>query len=126
MKKIVGVLVLSLSIAGCAQLKEAFTPQTNPLNTTNLYEGELVFDGSVKTFNTLKGLCVRRVLPPVCRAYVLKGQNIIRNANAADKAAQQFVVANPTLDATNVIQAFNGLVTDFKTNLDNLSATKAQ
>lgn len=126
MKKILIIATVAFGLGGCAQLQKVLTPQPNPLNTTNLYEGELVFDGSVKTFNTLKGLCVRRVLPAVCRTYVFKGQNIIRNAYAADTAAQRFVAANPTLDATNVIQAFTGLVTDFKTNLDNLSATKGQ
>lgn len=121
MRRVVLALVLTLSAcSGFNPLKAV----TNPISNTSLYEAELVFDGSVKTFNELKGLCVKRVLPPVCRTYVKKGQNIIANANAADKAAQNFVKNNPTLDATNVIQAFTGLVSDFKTNLDALSATK--
>ena len=80
----------------------------------------------MKTFNTLKGMCARRVLPPVCRTYVNNGRDIIINANAADKAAQRFVDNNPTLDATNVVQAFTGLVNDFQNNLTGLSALRAK
>lgn len=109
MKKILTALVVSLSLAGCAQLQQALTPRPNPLTATNLYEAELVFDGSVKTFNALKGLCARRALPPVCRTYVLKGQGIIPNAYATDLTARQFIADYPTVDATTVIQAFTGL-----------------
>ena len=118
----IATLFLALSLSACA-----FNPLqsfTNPVRGTNLYEAELVFDGAVKTFNELKGLCAKRTLPPTCRTYVVKGQKIIANAYAADKAAQNFVKNNPTLDATNVIQAFTGLVSDFKNNVAALSATK--
>lgn len=113
--------VLALGVSGCV---DPFAKVTNPLSTTNLYEGELVFDATLKTFIELKGLCAKRVLPPACRTYVKKGQKLIANAYAADKAARNFVLNNPSLDATNVVQAFNGIVTDFKTTTANLSATK--
>ncbi len=125
MKKIIAILALTLTIAGCAELQKALTPRPNPLTATNLYEAELVFDGSVKTFNALKGLCARRALPPACRTYVNKGIVIIANADAADKTAQKFVKDNPTVDATTVIQAFTGLANDFENNLNNLKSTKA-
>lgn len=121
MRKI-AVLVLAIAVSACAiNPLQSFT---NPISNTSLYEAELVFDGYVKTFNELKGLCVKRVLAPTCRTYVRKGQGIIAKAYAADKAAQNFVKNNPTLDATNVIQAFTGLVSDFKNNVSALSATK--
>lgn len=125
MKKILAVIAITLSVVGCTQLKEALTPRPNPLTAADLYKVELVFDGSVKTFNALKGLCARRALPPVCRTYVNKGIGIIDKANAADKTAQKFVAENPTVDATTVIGAFTGLANDFESNLSNLSATKA-
>ena len=121
MKKVIIALALSISVSGCAAI---FQRIGNPVTPAALYEGELVFDAALKTFNELRGLCVSRVLPPACRTYVKKGQGLIVNAAAADKAARNFVTANPTLDATNVVQAFTSIVTDFKTTLADLSATK--
>lgn len=126
MNKILIVTALAVSIGGCAQIQKALTPQTNPVNTTNLYEGELLFDGTVKTFNELKGLCAQRVLPSKCRTYVIQGQSLIGKAYAADKAAQSFVTNNPTLDATNVVQAFINILNTFQATTSALSATKAQ
>ena len=126
MKKLIPLL-LALALAGCVngKLINPFTSVANPISGTTLYEAELVFDGTLKTFLELKGLCANRVLPPVCRTYVVNGQKIIVQAYAADKAARAFIAGNPTLDATNVVQAFTGIVTDFKTTVTNLSATKS-
>lgn len=115
------VLALALSLGACVN---PIVGVKNPVSTTNLYQAELVFDASLKTFNELKGLCANRVLPPVCRTYVVKGQGLIVKAAAADRAARSFVKDNPTLDATNVIQAFTGVVSNFNTTVDGLSATK--
>lgn len=111
------VLSFAILLAGCASI-------TNPVSSTNLYQAELLFDGTVKTFNELKDLCAQRALPSSCRTYVVKGQKLIVQASAADIAARKFVDDNPTLDATNVVQAFTGLVSTFKTTVDTLSATK--
>lgn len=108
--------VLALALTACASVPNA-TP-------TQLYQAELVFDGAVKTFNELKGLCASKALPSSCRGYVVTGQGVIRQAYAADVAARQFIKNNPTLDATNVIQAFTGLVSTFQSNITALSATK--
>ena len=121
MKRIIIAAALSLSLVACASLST-----TNPVNGNNMYQAELVFDATLKTFNELKGLCANRVLPPVCRTYVVKGQGIIIKTYAADKAARNFATNNPTIDATNVVQAFTGLVSDFKGTVDTLSATKGQ
>ncbi len=121
MKRIAILFAIVLSLGGCSGGKLASL--TNPATPTNLYAAELVFDGSLKTFNELKGLCARRVLPPVCRTYVTQGQDYIRKIAAADVAANNFVENNPTLDATNVIQAFTGLISDFNTTVNKLSAT---
>ena len=120
MKKL--IVILALFLGACAN---PLASVTNPVNTTTLYQAELVFDASVKTFNELKDLCANRVLPRVCRAYVVKGQALIVKAYAADIAARVFVNKNPALDATNVVQAFTGLVSNFKATVDNLSATKS-
>lgn len=117
------ILVLSLlfTLGACVN---PLASVKNPVSTTNLYEAELVFDASLKTFNELKGLCANRTLPPACRTYVVKGQGLIVKAAAADVAARNFVKNNPTLDATNVIQAFTGIVSNFNTTVSTLSATK--
>jgi len=113
---------LTLFLGACAI--NPLATVTNPVNTSRLYQAELVFSGSVKTFNELKGLCARRVLPSTCRTYVIKGQGLIRKAYAADISARTFVQNNPTLDATNVVQAFVGLVSNFNSTVDGLSAIK--
>ncbi len=121
--KRIGIILFALTLSACGTVNP-FQSVTNPISGTNLYEAELVFDASVKTFNELRGLCARRVLRPTCRTYVVQGQNIIRNAYAADLSARNFVKNNPTIDATNVIQAFVGIVSDFKNTVAVLSATK--
>lgn len=110
------ILILGFALSACASVPNA-TP-------TQLYQSELVFDGAVKTFNELKGLCVNKELPSSCRGYVVTGQGVIRQAYAADVAARSFIKNNPTLDATNVIQAFTGLVSTFQSTVSTLSATK--
>lgn len=122
MKRFLAVALLGLSLGACAV--NPLASVTNPINTTRLYQAELVFSGSLKTFNELKRLCAERVLPPKCRTYVKQGQQIIVKAAAADQAARKFVDQNPTLDATNVVSAFTGIVSNFNATVTSLSATK--
>lgn len=124
MNRLIAVLVLSLSLAGCANGFNPLASVKNPVSNVNLYEAELVFDAAIKSFVELRGLCVSRTLPPACRTYVKAGQGIISKAAAADIAARNFVANNPTLDATNVIGAFTGLLSDFQNTVTALSATK--
>lgn len=112
--------LLGLAACGINLLASA----TNPVNTTKLYQAELVFSASIKTFNKYKDLCARRVIASTCWTYVVEGQGIIRKASAADIAARNFVDKYPTLDATNVVQSFTGLVSDFTGTVDKLSAIK--
>lgn len=128
MRKIIALTLAAFWLTGCAGANKAFqvvtTTITNPVSSTNLYQAELVFDGSVKTFNELKGLCARRVLPSVCRTYVRKGQDLIRRAYAADLAAQDFIVQNPMLNATGAVLGFTNAVSSFNATLTRLSALK--
>jgi len=114
MKRIILIAALALGLAGCANGFNPFASYSNPITTSNLYEGELAFDASLKTFNALKDLCARRVIPSKCRTYVIQAQDLIRRAADADNAARDFVTKYPTLDSTNVVQAFTGLVAQFK------------
>lgn len=127
MKKLILLCVLLL-IPACAPFKQGFEVLTttiqNPVKDKQLYQAELVFDGSVKTFNALKDLCARRVLPPVCRTYVNQGRAVIGKAYAADIAAQRFIARNPTLNAAKVVSAFTNLVDDFNSTVTRLGALK--
>ena len=120
MKKVL-VLLATLSLGGCWN---PLATVTNPVSATNLYQAELVFDASLKTFNELKGLCANRTLPPACRTYVIKAQGLIPKAYAADKAARSFILNNPTLSAANAVAAFTGIVQTFQGTVTSLGATK--
>lgn len=124
LKRLLVIGALALSLAGCANGFNPFASIKNPVSNTSLYEAELVFDATIKTFVELRGLCANRTLPSSCRTYVRTGQGLIQRAAAADIAARNFVTRNPALDASNVIQAFTGLLTDFKNTVDSLGATK--
>lgn len=125
MKKFVGIALLALSLASCVNGKPVlFTSVANPVSATNLYEAELAFDAALKAFVELRGLCATRTLPPSCRTYVRAGQSIVIKAAAADVAARAFITSNPTLDATNVIGAFSGLLSNFQATVTSLSATR--
>lgn len=125
MKKLllVGLLgVAALGLAGCpGQFPSSVS---NPITQPDLYKAELLFDGTIKTFNELKSLCASRTLPSTCRTYVTKGQALIIKARDADLAAREFVDLNPTLDATTIIQTFASLVSSVVTNTTTLGALK--
>jgi hypothetical protein len=121
MKRAILILALSIGLGACNTFNPFQTVQ-NPVSATNLYEAELIYSATIKTFNELKSWCASRVLPPACRTYVKKGQGYIVRADAARRSAEYFVDNNPTLDATNVVRAFTGVVSQFKTTVDALSA----
>lgn len=126
MKKIALALTLSLvllALPDCSGFNP-FATFKNPVSKTDLYASELLFDGGLKTFNKSKDLCGRRILPPDCRTYVLKGQDIIPKIYAADLAAHEFITKNPTFDAGDVIQEFIDLVSNFDTTVSTLKTMK--
>jgi hypothetical protein len=115
------VLCLAFPLGGCFN---PLAPITNPISRTNLYQAELVFDGGIKTFNELKGLCAARILPPKCRTYVISGQKLIIKARDADLAAREFVDLHPTFDATTVVQTFIRYAGQFDATVTNLNALR--
>lgn len=123
MRKIL-LVVLTLSLAGCANGANPFASITNPVSSTNLYEGDLVYDGALKSFNKLKDLCARRVISSKCRTYVKQAQALIPKVEAARQTAEQFIAANPTIDATSVVSAFTTLVSKFGTSVTQLGTVQ--
>lgn len=123
MRRFIGIGILALSLGACASGGGLPSIQ-NPISSVNLYQAELAYDAGLKTFIELRALCANRTLPPACRTYVKIAQGYIVKAAAADIAARNFVVNNPTLDPTNVIQAFTGIVSNFTSTVSSLSATK--
>lgn len=113
--------LFALGLMGCANLPSS----TNPVNSNNLYQGELVFDAALKTFNKGKDLCVRRVIASSCRTYVLQGQRLIVKIAAADKSARNLVDSGvTTVDVTNAVQTFTGLVSTFNSTATALDQVK--
>lgn len=111
--------LLALGLMGCGGQLPSIT---NPVTNTNLYQGELVLDAALKTFNKGKDLCERRVISSTCRTYVIKGQKLIVNIAAADQAARDLVDDGAsTIDITNAVQTFTGLVSTFNTTAATLS-----
>lgn len=107
--------LIALGLIGCASIP-------NPLNSTNLYQGELVFDAALKTFDKGKDLCARRVIVSACRTYVIKGQDLIKRIYSADEAARNLVDSGTTtIDVTNAVQTFVGLVSTFDATATTLS-----
>lgn len=102
----------SLSLAACdwQSTQAVFTGVKNPVTASNLYEANLAYDGALKAFNKMKDLCARRVIPNTCRTYVIKGQQVIPQAENARKTAQSFIRNNPTLDASSLVSAFTTLI----------------
>lgn len=112
MKRIALALVIAFGLAACdpITIPNPFQTYQNPISASNLYEANLAYDAALKAFNKMKSLCARRVIPNTCRTYVIKGQQIIPQAENARKTARDFIRNNPTLDATSLVRAFTGLV----------------
>lgn len=118
MRKIALALVISLGVAACdpITIQNPFPSVQNPVTASNLYEANLAYDAALKAFNKMKSLCARRVIPNTCRTYVIKGQEIIPQAESARRTARDFIRANPTLNATSLVSAFTTLVVAIQNN----------
>ena len=118
MKKIFFALVAALSVAACDPItfQNPFPSVQNPISASNLYEANLAYDGVLKAFNKMKSLCARRVIPSTCRTYVIKGQQVIPQAEQTRKIATSFIRQNPTLDASSLVRAFTTLIAALQAN----------
>jgi hypothetical protein len=138
MKRIILALTLSLYVAGCGTfggLAERVlnlpagvlaTSISNPVAPVNIYQAKTVYAATLELANGYRDYCYSKpfaalmadpVSNPVCKSR----RAIIRAMDAADdKAAaamaiaNNFVVNNPTLDATSVIRAALAAVTEFQ------------
>lgn len=112
MKKVILAIVIAFGISACdpATIPNPFFSVQNPVTSTNFYEANLAYDGALKAFNAMKRLCASRSIPSSCRTYVIKGQQIIPQAESARRIARDFIRANPTLNASSLVSAFTTLV----------------
>jgi hypothetical protein len=129
------LMVLTLTLGGCASLSgtklgdlvsAVTTTITNPVGDTDLYRAKNAYAASLELAVEYRAYCWKApyatlmadpVAKPICehrRAVVRAFQKAKTNAHAAIVAAQNFIVANPTLNAATAISAAWQAVTDFQ------------
>lgn len=78
---------------------------TDDLTRKITYTADQSFDGAVKAFNTYKSACAKGQLPASCRDVVVKGQDIIRQAYAAEKAGNSDTVQSLIAGVLDLVQS---------------------
>lgn len=99
--RLILALTIALALAGCANIGGYVGIGT--------YDAKLAFDGAVKSFNAYKRLCVAKAIPSGCRAYVAKGQGIIRQAYAYEKAANDPALQAAIAELVAVVTSLENL-----------------
>jgi hypothetical protein len=143
MKRIILALTLTLALGGCAGLAEKVlnlpagvlaTSVSNPVAPVNIYQAKTVYAATLELANGYRDYCYSKpfaalmsdpVSKPVCksrRAIIRAMQAADDKAAAAIETANNFVLNNPTLDATSVIRAALAAVTEFQ----NIATTTAK
>jgi hypothetical protein len=122
MKQIILVLTLSLALAGCAHNADGslVTSIPNPVTNTQLATLESAYGvalaGAVAYRNRPR--CTKTALESVSnicarRSIVIRMQQADKTAQVAIGRARGFVIANPTLDASSLIQAAQDAIAVF-------------
>ncbi len=133
---LIPLLFVGLALGGCWQTFEAVTKGitttiTNPVVGKNIYQAKLVYASALEISVKYREYCWSQpyavlmadpIAKPICqnrRPTVRRMQQAKVKASAAIRTADNFVRNNPTLNATNAIQAAWTAVTDFQ----NITAT---
>jgi len=135
MKRLLLALTLSLSLAGCAGLAEKVlnlpagvlaTSISNPVAPVNIYQAKTVYAATLELANGYRDYCYSKpfaalmadpVSKPVCksRRAIVRAMGVADDkAAAAIQTADNFVINNPTLDATSAIRAAIAAVAEFQ------------
>lgn len=122
MKKIALALVLTVSLAGCAQLQTlgtAFTlatkSVTNPVTKDDLYNIESGVSIAISALQAYKKSCVEGLADKNCRANISAIQVYTRQLPPLLTQLRGFVKNNDQINATVVYNQVVTLVTNFKT-----------
>lgn len=117
MKRIIFVLALSLSLAGCFRTVSNPLANNNPVGLVTIESAYgVALSGAVAYRNRPR--CTKTALESVSnicarRSIVLKLQNADRRAQIALGRARAFIANNPSLDASAVIQVAQDAVSFF-------------
>jgi hypothetical protein len=135
MRRIILALTLSLSLAGCAGLAEKVlnlpagvlaTSVSNPVAPVNIYQAKTVYAATLELANGYRDYCYSKpfaalMADPVSKPVCKSRRAIVRAMTAADdkaaaaiQTADNFVINNPTLDATSAIRAAIAAVAEFQ------------
>jgi len=113
MRKIILVLTLSLSLAGCATIKNIETAISlgtasvaNPVTPTRLNQMESAFTLVFAGLNAWKKSCVQGLIPPACKTQINGVQVYTRQIPPYLAQLRTFVKTNDQVNATVV---FNNL-----------------
>lgn len=101
------VIVLALSLAGCASLK-------NPFTSSDLGAVKATYGAVLSAANGYKRACIAKLIPRSCRDIVMRLQPVEQRAYTAIKDADRFIRENPTVSATEVIQIARYAVEAFR------------
>lgn len=131
---LIPALFLSLAVAGCGTtgtnlsnlLSVVTTPVANPVTAVNLYQLKNGYAAALQLAADWRTYCYSKpyaqllldpVAKPICqnrRATVRTIQSVKATASAAVVDATNFVTANPTLDASTVINYAFKAITNFQ------------
>lgn len=103
MKKVI-VLVLGLTLAGCAGSLPALNLKTT-VSMNALLSVEAAYGVALSGERTYKRLCATKAITGSCRGIVVQLQAADRTAIQSIHSARDFIKAYPTVDATNFISA---------------------
>lgn len=129
MKKLFLALALTLGLVGCANLPKLDLNQEVTYNT--LVSAESAYGVALSAMRSYKALPLCRtgttatiVAPCARRSVIVKMQSADRLALRALHNARDFVVNNPTIDASNVIGAAQDAIAAVKSVLNDAGVTQ--
>lgn len=129
MKKIIAIIALSVSLAGCGVETVmqgvgvvvngidaiGTVAIKNPVTRTRLAQVVATYGGYQAAANVYRDLCDQKTIArSTCAPVVLKLQAADRQVMIAIEAAASFIRNNPTLDASSVVSVAISAFTAFK------------
>lgn len=124
MKKII-VLVLALSLAGCAGIPRSvldggssiIADTTNPITSERLYQIEASLSTAASAAIVYRRNCLAKVLPQSCRAIVEKIRGYSRTARLMLSRLRAFVRQNDQVNAIKVLLEVQGVISDLRSTV---------
>lgn len=122
MRKLLTIIALSLSLAGCAGANKSVfeggssivAPIRNPIGQSELDKIRAAYGSALAIAVGYRDACAQRLIPASCRTAVRKMQPYGEKAQRAFVVARNFVANNPTISAVSVLQAAWDAVKDLQ------------